>query len=659
MYRLRSANRAIVHAVILSVTLCAVPGALADPPQGYYDSAVGLTGEALRIALHDIIDDHEKFPYTSSATDTWDILGIAEQDPVNPANIITFYRNTSVARVDQAAADGWNREHTWPSSYGYTNDGVCNYPFSDVHQLRAASPSYNSARSNRPYDWCTSSSGCEVWPAEGTAFSNLSSGFGSGGSWQVWEDRRGDAARAIFYMETRYEGGVHGATGCSEPDLRMTDDRALIVSNVSQNLSVAYMGLRSVLLEWHLEDPVSVEEQQRNDDVFEFQGNRNPYIDHPEFVCLVWACPTTDVTPPATPTGLSAAGGECQVVLDWADNFENDLASYSVYRSTDPAGPFSLISTTSLVSTYIDTNVDGAVQYHYQVTATDISGNESPSSSISSGIPTTGQGCGAPPPDPGQVNLIISELMPNPFLVSDADGEWFEIFNRGTAPVDLNGWTIRDDDVDSHIINAPGGLIIQPNEFLVMARNGDSLVNGGLTADYDYGGNFILANSVDEVVLLDLNQIEHTRINYSSATFPYQSGFSAEINDLLAPTIGDPLLWVITTSTYGDGDFGTPGDEGSATLPPPPPPPPVTEFIRGDANQDLSIDISDPIMVLEFLFGTGGALTCLDAADANDDGDINIADAVGILQFLFNNAGPLPAPYPAAGEDPTSDSLDC
>ncbi|MEC9477359.1 MAG: endonuclease [Planctomycetota bacterium] len=656
MYRFRSADRAVFSFLAFTLALMGSPAAHSDPPQGYYDSAAGLSGESLRLALHDIIDDHDKFPYTSSATDTWDILGISEQDPTNPANVITFYRNTSVSWFNQATTDGWNREHTWPSSYGYTNDGSCNYPFSDVHQLRAASPSYNSARSNRPYDWCTSSAGCEAWPAAGTPYSNLSSGFGSGGSWQAWEERRGDAARAILYMETRYEGGSHGLTGCAEPDLRVTDDRALIVSDTTQNLSVAYMGLLSVLLEWHLEDPVSAEEQQRNDDVFGFQGNRNPYIDHPEFVCLIWACPSSDVTPPAVPTGLAAVAGECQVALDWNDNFETDLASYSVYRSTDVAGPFAQISTISAVSAYTDTSAEGAVQYHYQVTATDVSGNESGPSGLVSAIPTTGQGCGAPPPDPGQVNLIISELMPNPFLVSDTDGEWFEVFNRGTAAVDLNGWTIRDDDIDLHVINSPGGLVIQPNQFLVLARNGDSLVNGGLIADYVYGGNFILANSADEVVLLDLNQIEHTRVNYGSATFPYQSGISAEISDLLAPVVNDPLLWVATITPYGNGDLGTPGNEGSATLPPPPT---GNQFIRGDANQDSSIDISDPIMVLEYLFGAGTQLSCPDAADGNDDGELNIADAVGILQFLFNNAGPLPAPYPDAGEDPTSDSLGC
>ncbi|MDE0960391.1 MAG: endonuclease [Planctomycetota bacterium] len=626
----------------------------ADPPPGYYNPANGLAGEALRQALHSIIDDHQRFPYTSSATDTWDIVGAADEDPANLANVINFYRNTSVPWSAQNTSNGWNREHTWPSSYGYTNDNSCNYPFSDVHHLHAASPSYNSARGNSPYDWCSTS--CSSWSAEGTPFSNLATGSGNSGSWQVWEDRRGDAARSIFYMETRYEGGNHSISGCSEPDLRLTDNRSLIVSNTSANQSVAYMGLLSTLLEWHIEDPVSAEEQLRNDVVYGYQGNRNPYIDHPEYACMIWVCPTSDTTPPSIPNGISAVAGECQVTVDWADNSESDLSGYFVYRSTVAVGPFTLLTTTGAVSNLIDTAVAGATQYHYQVTAIDVSGNESFAGSTVSAVPLTGQGCGAPPPDPGAVNLIISELMPNPAVVSDAAGEWFEIFNRGTDTIDLNGWTIRDDDTDLHQINAPGGLLIAPYEFLVLARDGNVATNGGVVADYVYGGNLILANSADEVVLIDPLAVERARVMYSSATWPYLAGFSAEILDLLAIVPGDPTVWITATTPYGSGDLGSPGGPGSAIIPPPPGP---RSFIRGDANRDSAVDISDPILLLDLLFGNSTQLSCEDAGDANDDGSIDISDAVAVLQALFSGAGPLPQPYPLEGDDPTPDALGC
>ncbi len=82
-------------------------------------------------------------------------------------------------------------------------------------------------------------------------------------------------------------------------------------------------------------------------------------------------------------------------------------------------------------------------------------------------------------------------------------------------------------------------------------------------------------------------------------------------------------------------------------------PPPA--FIRGDANQDLTVNISDAVSILSFLF-SGGDMNCLDSADTNDDGSVNIADAVYALSYLFSN-GPNPeAPFPDCGADPTEDT---
>ena len=105
----------------------------------------------------------------------------------------------------------------------------------------------------------------------------------AGGWWQTWSGRKGDVARAMFYMDVRYEGGTHGITHAAEPDLILTDNAALI-RTTSGNASVAYMGLLAVLVQWNAEDPADAREHARNDVVFGFQGNRNPFVDHPEWV---------------------------------------------------------------------------------------------------------------------------------------------------------------------------------------------------------------------------------------------------------------------------------------------------------------------------------------------------------------------------------------
>jgi hypothetical protein len=85
---------------------------------------------------------------------------------------------------------------------------------------------------------------------------------------------------------------------------------------------------------------------------------------------------------------------------------------------------------------------------------------------------------------------------------------------------------------------------------------------------------------------------------------------------------------------------------------------PIEQFVRGDANGDGSLDISDPVGMLTYMFG-GGASNCLDSLDANDDGSIDISDPVYLLGFLFSGGNPPPAPFPVCGEDPTVDGLDC
>ena len=288
----------------LVLPLLAAP-ALAQAPPGYYASVDTSNATTLRSTLHAVIDDHTRYPYTSSSTDTWDILEMAQEDPNNGSRILDVYKNASYTKQGGGVGN-YNREHSWPSSYGFPNDGSSNYPYTDCHVLFLCDTSYNSARSNKPF---RNGSGSD---SERTTNSNNGQGGGSGvypgnsnwtggsftsGRWEVWGGRRGDIARAMFYMDLRYEGGNHGITGHSEPDLILTDVQSLIsASNTGSNESVAYMGILSVLLQWHLEDPVDDFERQGNDVIFSFQGNRNPFIDHPEWVdCLFnGACgPTT------------------------------------------------------------------------------------------------------------------------------------------------------------------------------------------------------------------------------------------------------------------------------------------------------------------------------------------------------------------------------
>ena len=249
------AGRLALIAASIFASSTALP---AQAPAGYYDTVDTTNGATLRSTLHEVIDDHLRFPYTSSATDTWDILEQADEDPNNSSRILDVYKNASYVK-EGGGNSFYNREHTWPNSYGYPNDNSSNYVYTDCHALFLCDSSYNSSRSNKPYRTCDAS--CTERATDfnngtggGTGFypgnSNWTSGSFTAGTWEVWADRRGDIARAQLYLDVRYEGGSHGGTGVDEPDLILTDNTALLAaSNTGSNESVAYMGMLSVLLQ--------------------------------------------------------------------------------------------------------------------------------------------------------------------------------------------------------------------------------------------------------------------------------------------------------------------------------------------------------------------------------------------------------------------------
>jgi endonuclease I len=273
----------------------------------YYDTVDTQSAHSMRDSLHEVIDGHIRFPYTSSVTDTWDVLETADQASVDSNSIVTIYRN-AVFGKQGGGNNFYNREHTWPKSYGFPDNGPdLNYPYTDLHHLFLSDSDYNFFRSNKPFADCDMTCDEHVTEANddrggvGGSYpgnSNWTDGEFTNGRWEVWQDRRGDIARAMFYMDVRYAGGTHGETGASEPDLILTDELTLIAStNTGNNEPVAYMGMLKTLLQWHEEDPVDAMEIQHHTTVSNYQQNRNPFVDHPEWVACVFGddCPVFQI----------------------------------------------------------------------------------------------------------------------------------------------------------------------------------------------------------------------------------------------------------------------------------------------------------------------------------------------------------------------------
>ena len=254
----------------LTATLLLALAANAQPPAGYYDTAGGLTGEPLRQALHDIIDGHTVLQYGQlwnafQSTDVrpdgyvWDIY--SDVPGGTAPYLYTFV--TDQCGTYNSEGDCYNREHTFPS--GWSNDA---YPmYTDLFQLMPTDGFVNNKRGNLPYgvvgavDW-TSQNGSR------TGMANVQ-GY-SGTVFEPIDAFKGDVARNYFYMLTRYKDEAPGWTS----DMLLNGD----LSNWAEYL----------LLQWHQADPVDQKELDRNNAVFAIQGNRNPFIDHPEWVASIW-----------------------------------------------------------------------------------------------------------------------------------------------------------------------------------------------------------------------------------------------------------------------------------------------------------------------------------------------------------------------------------
>ncbi len=208
--------------------------------------------------MNQIIRTQTKLTYEQ----VWDALKLTDQDPNNSNNVILLYSGTSRAKsLNGGNPDDWNREHVWAKSHG--DFGTATGPGTDIHHLRPADVTVNSDRGNKDFD------------NGGTQSTEAPGNYTDADSWEPRNADKGDVARMIFYMAIRYEGGD------GFPDLE--------VNNSTSNGTNPYIGKLSVLKQWNTQDPPSTFEKRRNQVIYDtFQHNRNPFIDHPEWVDSIW-----------------------------------------------------------------------------------------------------------------------------------------------------------------------------------------------------------------------------------------------------------------------------------------------------------------------------------------------------------------------------------
>ena len=217
----------------------------------YYKEAEGLTGSALKAKLREITSrNYTSISYSAGLAE---VLPYTDQDPANPSNIILLYGHVSVKNVVNT---NWNREHVWPQSkadgwFGKTGAGC------DVHHIHPENPSVNSTRGNLLMG--------EVVGGTAVTYSNgVIAGYRGGGKFEPNDVSKGDVARVYLYMAIRYS----------------QVDGSYPLTNTIESIAT--------MLRWHEEDPVDDFERVRNNRAQEKQGNRNPFVDYPEFARLIF-----------------------------------------------------------------------------------------------------------------------------------------------------------------------------------------------------------------------------------------------------------------------------------------------------------------------------------------------------------------------------------
>ncbi|MDY8137248.1 endonuclease [Aquimarina sp. 2201CG5-10] len=465
-------------------------------PANYYDSATGLTGYTLKTELKNIIsnghvDQGYSALYTAYQTTDNDsyyendntVLDMYSENPTG-ADSYNYAHDTNggnapgdaCGNVGNTEGGCYNREHLFPQGFfnsltpmrtdvhhvvptdGYVNGQRGSFPFGEV---------------NTPTD--TYSNGSRRGPSATTGY--------SGTVFEPIDEFKGDIARALLYFATRYEDEVTSNTW---------DNPNAVPENPldGSNDQVYETWFVNLLVNWHNGDPVSQREIDRNNASYNFQGNANPFIDHPEYVGMIWV---TDTEAPTAPTNLIVSNETSNSIdLSWTASTDNiGVTAYDVYVD----GSFN--KTVSTTNTTI-TGLTPQTTYAFTVLAKDLAGNSSAQSTSVNGTTTAGSG--------NSNVLFISE-----YIEGSSNNKAIEIANFTGASVSLSDYELRLSSNGNASWTAtytfPNGSSIADNDVFVIAHTSFALTCSNLGSADDSNSSITGFNGNDAIGLFKNNTL--------------------------------------------------------------------------------------------------------------------------------------------------------
>lgn len=345
----------------------------AQIPTGYYSSATG-TGYTLKTNLYNIIKGHTDNGYdglyTTYQTSDRDyyyendgtVLDMYSENPkgIDPYN----YSSGTTDRCGSYSVEGdcYNREHIIPQSVFNKNAPMV----SDAHSVTPTDGKVNGIRSNYPHGNVATVS---ITTLNGSKLGSSGVAGYSGTVFEPIDEFKGDIARMYLYFATRYQNTIAGY------------NFAMFNNTSDQVFTTAFLNM---LLTWHAQDRVDDRERARNNAIYAAQGNRNPYIDHEEWVQAIWN-PNPDTQSPTAATNLAVTGTTSNTVsLSWTAGTDNiAVTSYDIYMNGSLK---TSVSSSNLTATI--TGLSASTAYTFYVIAKDASLNSSPASNSVIGTTT-------------------------------------------------------------------------------------------------------------------------------------------------------------------------------------------------------------------------------------------------------------------------------
>jgi len=380
-------------------------------PVGYYDAATGLSGEQLQMALHNIIKNHNVQSYSSLWTHfktsdkkangkVWDMYS----DNPNGTPPYEFTFTSDQCGSYNSEGDCYNREHSWPQSWFNEASPMV----SDLFHLYPTDGYVNGKRGNLPFGEVDS----PTWTSEnGSKVGQCSHPGLSGIVFEPIDEYKGDFARTYFYMAVRY----------------YTEDAGW-QSNAMVTGSQIKEGALNMLIEWHIADPVSTKEVNRNNVVYGIQDNRNPFIDRPEFVNQIWGVANQQPTFTSVPVTAAEVGVQYFYEVSATDP-ENDPLEYVF--------PFGTNLPVWLITSFVD-NGDGTA-FLMGTPQADDAGDHNITLTVTDGVTGLVQQSfviSVSDPNAMQRNFVSNNTIsvtPNPFK----DNAQFKIYLSGESRVKL------------------------------------------------------------------------------------------------------------------------------------------------------------------------------------------------------------------------------